>query len=68
LGRGCCAQRADGEVAMARGALPLRTWELSSAKVTSRTQCGPFSIVQCPRAKPARCQGAALLVVRLVTA
>ncbi len=26
------------------GAVPVRTWEASSAKVTSRTQCRPFSI------------------------
>jgi hypothetical protein len=43
------AERADGEVAQAghdlRGS-PLRIWEPSSAKVTSRTQCRLFSICQ----------------------
>jgi len=37
------AQDADGQglrrLAMARGALPVRTWEASSAKVTSRMWC-----------------------------
>ena len=34
---------------MTCGAAPVRTWEPSSAKVTSRTQCRPFSIAQWPR-------------------
>jgi hypothetical protein len=31
-------------VAITRGAWPVRTWERSSSKVTSRTQCSRFSI------------------------
>ena len=34
--------------AMACAPAPLRTWERSSSKVTSRTQCSRFSIAQCP--------------------
>ena len=30
------------QVAMTRGAWPVRTWERSSSKVTSRTQCSRF--------------------------
>ena len=52
--RRCCehreAQNADGEVAsrqaMARGTLPARTWETSSAKVVSRMWCSA-SMLQC---------------------
>src|SRR4029450_414280 len=35
--------------AMTCGAVPVRAWEPSSAKVTSRTQCRPFWIAQWPR-------------------
>ena len=35
-------------VAMTRGALPVRTWERSSSKETSRTQWRRFSMPQCP--------------------
>jgi hypothetical protein len=45
-------QDADGQglrrLAMARGAVPVRTWEASSAKVVSRMWCSA-SIVQWPR-------------------
>ena len=34
--------------AMTCGPVPVRTLQASSAKVTSRTQCRPFSIAQCP--------------------
>ncbi len=37
------------KVAMTRGADFVRTWDRSSSKVTSRTQCKPFSMAQCPR-------------------
>jgi hypothetical protein len=40
------AEHADDEVAQAGhvcGPVPVRTWEASSAKVTSRTWCRPFS-------------------------
>jgi hypothetical protein len=46
------AQDAEGEVAQAghdMGPVPVRAWERSSPKVTSRTQCSWFSIFQCPR-------------------
>ncbi len=36
------------------GTLPTRTWERSSAKVTSRTQWERFSICQWARLKPSR--------------
>ena len=39
--------------AMTCGPVPARSWEASSAKVTSRTQCRPFSIAQCPRMRSA---------------
>jgi hypothetical protein len=38
------------KAAMTCGAVPVRTREASSAKVTSRTWCSPFSIPQCPPA------------------
>jgi hypothetical protein len=56
------------KVAMTVGALPVRTWEASSAKVTSRTQCRPFSIVQWPRSRSARRAGRACSNGRLVIA
>jgi hypothetical protein len=37
------------KAAMTCGAVPVRTREASSAKVTSRTWCSPFSIPQCPQ-------------------
>jgi hypothetical protein len=54
------------KAAMTVGALPVRTWEASSAKVTSRTQCRPFSIVQWPRSGSARRAGRACSNGRLV--
>lgn len=54
-------------VAMARGALPVRSWEASSAKVVSRTWCRA-SIVQWSRTSRASWDGVAYSVVRLVTA
>ena len=36
-------------VAMTAGPLPVRTWEWSSAKITSRIGCSRLSMVQCPR-------------------
>jgi hypothetical protein len=36
------------KLAMTCGPVPVRTLQASSAKVTSRTQCRPFSIAQCP--------------------
>ena len=48
------------------GAEPVRTWDRSSSKVTSLTQCTRFSMPQCPRHK-ARSLGRVLKwgVVRL---
>jgi hypothetical protein len=46
------AQHPDDQVAQAGHDVrptPVRTWEASSAKATSRTWCRPFSIAQCPR-------------------
>jgi hypothetical protein len=47
------AEHADGQgwrrQAMTCGAVPVRIWEASSAKVVSRTWCTPFSIAQCQR-------------------
>jgi hypothetical protein len=40
----------------------------SSAKVTSRTQCSPFSICQCPRIQAASSAGRAWCGARLVIA
>jgi hypothetical protein len=37
------------KAAMTCGAVPVRTREASSAKVTSRTWCSPFSIPQSPQ-------------------
>jgi hypothetical protein len=54
-------------LAMARGAVPVRTWEASSAKVTSRMWCSA-SMPQCPRIQSARRAGRAWKAVRLVTA
>jgi alpha-beta hydrolase superfamily lysophospholipase len=54
-------------LAMARGALPVRTWETSSAKVVSRMWCSA-SMPQCPRLQSARRAGLAWPAVRLVTA
>jgi hypothetical protein len=39
--------------AMTWGPAPVRTWEWSSAKVTSRTQCRLFSICLWPRIQAA---------------
>jgi hypothetical protein len=55
-------------LAVTRRRLPLRAWEASSLKVTSRTQCSRFSILQCPRSQPASCAGLAAPRARLVTA
>jgi hypothetical protein len=65
------AERADGQVAQAGYDLragPGPAWEASSAKVTSRTSCRPFSIVQCPRIRSASRPGLAWAWGRLVTA
>jgi hypothetical protein len=64
-------QRANREIAEAghhAGRLPLRAVEASSPKVTSRTQCTRFSILQCPRSQPTSCAGLALPRARLVSA
>jgi hypothetical protein len=37
--------------AMICGEEPVRTWDRSSSKVTSRTWCSRFSMLQCPRLK-----------------
>lgn len=55
------------QVAMARGALPLRSWEASSAKVVSRTWCRA-SIFQWSRMRFASWADVASSAVRLVTA
>lgn len=55
------------QVAMARGALPVRSWEASSAKVVSRTWCRA-SIFQWSRMSFASWAGVACSAVRLVTA
>jgi hypothetical protein len=55
-----------GRQAMTCGPVPARSWEASSAKVTSRTQCRPFSIVQCPRRRSASRAGLAWAWMRLV--
>src|SRR5882757_1634915 len=55
------------QVAMARAALPVRNWEASAAKVTSRTWCRA-SMPKCPRIRAASWAGAAGSALRLVTA
>jgi hypothetical protein len=64
-------QDADGKglrrLAMAQGAVPVRTWQASSAKVVSRRWCSA-SMPQCPRIQSARRAGLAWAAVRLVTA
>ncbi len=52
---------------MARGAVPVRTWEASSAKVTSRRWCNA-SMPHCPRIQSASRAGLAWVALRLVTA
>jgi hypothetical protein len=52
---------------MPLGALPVRTWEASSAKVVSRRWCNA-SMPQWPRIQSARRAGRAWAAVRLVTA
>lgn len=42
------------KVAMIRGVWPVRTWERSSSKETSRTQCSLFSMAQWPWTQAAR--------------
>ena len=44
---------------MTCGLLPTWTWDKSSVKVTSRTQCRPFSICQWPRIQAASSSGRA---------
>ena len=46
-------------VAMTRGALPVRTVDPSSPKVTSRTQCSLFSMAQWSLARLPSCSGSA---------
>ncbi|MER6136999.1 hypothetical protein [Streptomyces sp. NPDC001815] len=55
------------QVAIARGALPVRSWEASSAKVVSRTWCRA-SIFQWSRTSWAGWDGVVCSAVRLVTA
>nr|WP_240001034.1 MULTISPECIES: hypothetical protein [unclassified Streptomyces] len=55
------------QVAIARGALPVRSWEASSVKVVSRTWCRA-SIFQWSRISLASWTGVACSAVRLVTA
>ncbi|KUN14609.1 hypothetical protein AQI96_03950 [Streptomyces canus] len=55
------------QVAMARGAFPVRSCEASSAKVVSRTWCRA-SIFQWSRISFASWGGVACSAVRLVTA
>jgi hypothetical protein len=52
---------------MTRGALPVRTWERSSSKATSRTQCSRFSTSQWPCTQVARTSGGAAAPSALVT-
>jgi hypothetical protein len=53
-------------IAIILGALPERTWERSSSKVTSRTQWLRFSMDQCPRTSWRRSAGDADSGDRLV--
>ncbi len=55
------------QAVIARGALPVRSWDVSSAKVVSRTWCRD-SMLQWPRTSFASWAGAAWWAVRLVTA
>ncbi len=55
------------QLAMARGALPVRSWEASSAKVVPRTWCRA-STCQCPLISLASWAGMACSAVRPVTA
>ena len=55
------------QVAIARGALPVRSWEASSAKVVSRTWCRA-SIFQWSRTSSASWAAVTCSAVRLVTA
>src|SRR3954454_15891930 len=50
------------------GPLAVRIWLWSSASLTSRTQCRPASIDQCPRTQQASCAGSASWASRLVMA
>lgn len=54
-------------VARIRGAVPVRSWERSSSKVTSRTQWMQFSIFQWPRIIAASSATLASVVFRFVT-
>jgi len=54
--------------AMTRGPLPVRIWEASSPKVTSRTQCTRFSMCQWPRSQVASSRAVVCSAVRLVMA
>src|SRR5262249_8264113 len=55
------------KAAMTCGILPQRTWDRSSSKVTSRTQCDLFSICQCPRTNVNKRAASARSGARLVT-
>ena len=55
-------------VAMTRGPLPVRIWERSSSKVTSRTQCRRFSMHQWPRIQVASWASVVCAADRLVMA
>jgi hypothetical protein len=54
-------------LATARGAVPVRTWEASSAKLVSR-RCATPRYPRCPRMASARRAGLAWAAVRLVIA
>lgn len=54
-------------VVMTCGMFPQRTWDRSSSKVTSRTRCDWFSMLQCPRTRPSKRAASARSGSRLVT-
>ena len=56
------------KVAMTRGALAVRTWERSSSKSMSRTQCRRSSMPQWPRMMAASSAGLAWVAVSDVIA
>src|SRR4029453_1941006 len=55
------------KAAITCGILPQRTWDRSSSKVTSRTQCDLFSMCQCPRTNASKRAASARSGARLVT-
>jgi len=54
------------KAAITWGAAPVRIWQRSSSKVTSRTQWRRFSMPQCPRTRCSSCAGVACWGERLV--